>query len=109
MADGVISFPFRLTPQGTVATVPRGSDQEVDEALAVITLTLEGERLLTPGFGIPDPVFYGINAGDIQTCLDEYGPENVVVETVDSEPINDTQVISSIAWSYEDEETEEEE
>lgn len=109
MADGLISFPFRLTPQGAVATVPRGSDQEIEEAIAVMTLTLEGERLLTPGFGIPDPVFYGINAGDLQSCVEEYGPEGIVIEAVESDPLNDTQEVSSISWSYEDEEIEEEE
>lgn len=109
MADGVISFPFRLTPQGTVATVAHGSELEVEEAIAVMTLTLEGERLLTPGFGIPDPTFFGLNAGDLQTCIDEYGPEGVVIEGVENEPLNDTQELSSISWSYEDEEIEEEE
>ena len=108
MANGVLSFPFRLTPQGPAAIAPYGSDQEIDEAIAVMVLTLEGERLLTPGFGVPDPAFFGVNAGDIQTCLDEYGPEGIVISEIETEPLNETQEAASIIWSREDEDNEEE-
>ncbi|MFT4471688.1 hypothetical protein ACMX2H_17445, partial [Arthrobacter sulfonylureivorans] len=74
MADGVIAIPFRLTPQGEVATAPHGSPQEVDEAIVALALTRVGERPMQPSYGTPDPVFTGLSAGDLQVGLDEFGP-----------------------------------
>lgn len=108
MAEGIISFPFRITAQGAVAVIGYGTDQEAEEAIAVLSLTQEGERLLTPGFGIPDPAFYGLHAGDLQTGLDEYGPEGITIDAIETEELNDTQQVATVRWSRDDDENEEE-
>lgn len=99
MADGSISFPFRLTPTGAVATVEHGSDAEIDEAIAVLCLTTIGERHMRPTFGVPDPAFAGLYVGDIQVGLNEHGPQGVVVESVTATPKNNTQAVAEIIWS----------
>lgn len=99
MADGSISFPFRLTPTGAVATVERGSDAEIDEAIAVLVLTVIGERPMRPGYGVPDPAFAGLYPGDIQVGLDTHGPQGVLVKSVVSTPTNNTQAVADITWS----------
>lgn len=99
MADGALSFPFRLTPTGSVATVERGSDAEIDEAIAVLVLTTIGERPMRPGYGVPDPAFSGLHVGDVQVGLDEHGPKGVVVQSVTSSPKNNTQAVAEIRWS----------
>jgi hypothetical protein len=99
MADGALSFPFRLTPTGSVATVERGSDAEIDEAVAVLVLTTIGERPMRPGFGVPDAAFGGLYVGDVQVGLDEHGPQGVVVLGVESTPKNNTQAVAEITWS----------
>ncbi len=99
MADGALSFPFRLTPTGSVATVVRGSDAEIEEAIAVACLTVIGERPMRPTYGVPDPAFAGLHVGDVQVCLDEHGPESVEITAVDSTPISNTQTAADVTWS----------
>ncbi|QKY79795.1 baseplate wedge protein [Arthrobacter phage Bumble] len=99
MSNGVISFPFRLTATGDVATVERGSDAEVTEAIAVLLLTQPGERPLVPEYGTPDPAYAGLSAGGVQLGLDTYGPEGVLVEGLDLVPVNDTQSEAVVRWS----------
>ena len=104
MADGSISFPFRLTPTGSVATVERGSDAEIEEAIAVLVLTPIGERPMRPTYGVPDPGFAGLHVGDVQVGLDEHGPEGVTVLAVTSTPHSNTQEVADITWSRNDSE-----
>jgi len=99
MADGALSFPFRLTPTGSVATVVRGSDAEIDEAIAELVLTTIGERPMRPTYGVPDPAFAGLFVGDVQVGLDEHGPQGITVVGVDSTPINNSQAAAEITWS----------
>jgi hypothetical protein len=99
MADGALSFPFRLTPTGSVATVERGSDAEIEEAIAVLVLTTIGERPMRPGFGVPDAAFGGLYVGDVQVGLDEHGPKGVVVLGIETTPKNNTQAVADITWS----------
>ena len=100
MADGsCISYPFRLTPTGSVATVVPGSDAEIDEAIAVLCLTNLGERPMRPTFGVPDPTFAGVHVGDVQVGLDEHGPTGVTVVGVETNPVSNTQSVAEISWS----------
>ncbi|WP_427017884.1 hypothetical protein ACQCSX_04515 [Pseudarthrobacter sp. P1] len=102
MADGVISFPFRVDRQGHIAVAGHGTDREIDEAIAVLTLTLLGERPMTPAFGIPDPAFSGLHPGDVQVALDEHGPAGVTITSIAQEPLNDLQAVAAIRWQRSD-------
>lgn len=105
MANGALSFPFRLTPTGSAATVATGSDAEIDEAIAVLCLTRLGERHMRPSFGTPDPVFAGgLFIGDIQVGLNEHGPEGVTITDLAMTPINTTKALAEITYSREGEE-----
>jgi hypothetical protein len=99
MADGALSFPFRLTPTGSAATVVRGSDAEIDEAVAVLVLTTIGERPMRPTYGVPDPAFAGLYEGDVQVGLDEHGPQGVIVVGIETTPVNNSQVAAEVTWS----------
>lgn len=103
MADGVLSFPFRLTPSGAAATVGYGTDSEVEEAIAVLVLTEIGERLMSPGFGVPDPGFAGLHMGDIQVGLNDYGPTGIRVTAVNITDKTDRQSVADIQWSRDSE------
>ena len=100
MSNGVLSFPFRLASDGTAVTTGRGTDAEVDEAIAALCLTHLGERLMTPGFGIPDPAYSGLHVGDVQVGLDDYGPAGIVVTAVITETVNENTDRAKIAWAY---------
>lgn len=99
MADGVLSFPFRLTTTGAAATVEHGSDAEVDEAIAVLVLTNVGERPMATDYGVPDPAFAALHIGDVQAGLSSFGPAGVRITKLDMQPRTDTQAVATIDWS----------
>lgn len=78
----LLSFPFRLTPAGNVATVEDGTEDAAAEAVAVLALTRKGERTLVPDFGITDPVGQGINLAELTTGLIDFGPDDVTIDDV---------------------------
>jgi hypothetical protein len=80
VAVRVISFPFRLGPTGSVATVEQGSDQEINEEIAVGMLTRPGERIQVPSFGVADPAFEGFVLGALQRHMIDFGPDVTVTE-----------------------------
>lgn len=101
MADGVLSFPFRLDRQGHVSTTERGSDAEVDEALAALVMTVIGERPMAPEFGVPDPAFTGLSLSDVTAGVQAYGPEGVEVVAVTTETMSETTARTTVEWSHE--------
>lgn len=100
---GVLAFPFRLDPQGNVATAAYGSDQEVDGAIAALILTDIGERPLSPGFGIPDPTGIGLTEGDIQVGLADHGFEDVTITDITTSPVSAMQAAVTVRWERDDE------
>lgn len=96
-----ISFPFRFNPQGNVAQVDPGSDQEVDELLAVLCLTSAGERVMEPDYGIPDPDWRGISESDVISGVEDYGPEGIEIVAVREEQVSASQSVYDIAWTRE--------
>lgn len=78
----LLSYPFRLTLAGDVATVEDGTEDAAAEALAVLILTRKGERDLVPDFGISDPVAQGLNLAEVAVGVLDYGPAGVTVEDV---------------------------
>lgn len=98
----LISFPFRLSSSGSVTTIDPGSDEEVQEAITVAVHTRPGDRPLWGDFGIPDPAYVGIDAADVQVVLDEYGPEGISIETVETEPVSELLTVVSFQWERTD-------
>jgi phage baseplate assembly protein W len=94
-----LSFPFRLLPNGSAATVEQVSDQGYAERIAQLILTRPGEREMAPGFGIPDAAFAGLSASDLVAAVAAYGPP-VTIEKVTSTPQPDgiTQA-TTVGWT----------
>lgn len=84
----LLSFPFRLASDGTVATVLDGSDDANAEALAVLVQTIRGERPLAPDFGVTDPAWAELTAGEVNAQLDRFGPA-IRVTDVTADPDGD--------------------
>lgn len=76
----VMSYPFRLRPNGTVATVTQGSDTYKAELIAVLSLTRRGERTLMPGFGMSDPLMVGFSSTELAAQVAKYGPPVQIVD-----------------------------
>lgn len=93
----VWSFPFRIGGDGSIATVEEGSDQAIEEAIAVAMLTRPGERFTVPTFGAVDPAFTGVEAGSLQRHLDDFGP-NVTVTSVTTRAQSPHTEAVIVAW-----------
>lgn len=97
----MISFPFRLGPTGSVATVEQGSDTEIEEEIAVAMLTRPGERIQVPSFGVADPAFSGFVVGALQRQLIDFGPD-VTITQVSTDVRADGRQQATISWRLND-------
>jgi hypothetical protein len=93
----LISHPFRLLPNGAVATVEEDSEAGDREGLVHIALTLVGERAMLPDFGVSDPTFTGFNPGELAACAAMYGPD-VEIVSVDVTWASDTEQVVDISF-----------
>lgn len=84
----LLSQPFRLRPDGMVATVVDGTDEAAGEAIATLVRTRRGERELVPEFGITDPAFGSVSADELNAALAAFGPA-LRVTSVDADPVDD--------------------
>jgi hypothetical protein len=78
----LLSYPFRLTQAGDVATVEDGTEDAAAEELAVLILTRKGERSLVPDYGVTDPTFQALNLAEVAVGVLDYGPPNIVLDDV---------------------------
>ncbi|HVL33899.1 MAG TPA: hypothetical protein VM600_10005 [Actinomycetota bacterium] len=86
----VLSYPFRLTPDGRHAVVvQQDSDVDYAEQLAQIVLTRPGERELAPDFGVPDPAFGSLDVSDVVAVVQVHGPP-VTIHDLTREERSDT-------------------
>lgn len=106
--SGVLSFPFRVGQNAEIATVPAGSDLEVEQAIAVLVLTRLGERPMEPLFGTIDPIMAELEPGEIQIGLDTFGPEGIIIQSVETVPLNGSDTVSkaTVLWSRDEDEGE---
>lgn len=76
----LIAHPFRLEPNGSVATVEDGTEEAAAEGIAVIILTRKGERDLVPDFGLTDPTFDELSLAELNVALADFGPDVIVTD-----------------------------
>jgi hypothetical protein len=83
----IVSHPFRLAANGSIATVEQDSEGGDAEQLAVLALTKLGERAVVPAFGITDPTFEGFAVSEFVAGVAAFGPPvrlaDVAVSAVD--------------------------
>ena len=95
----LLSHPFRLRPNGHVATVEQGSDEANAEQLAMLILTRRGERDLAGGFGITDPAFTGgFDPSEIVAGLAAFGPD-IALDEITLDPIDDATLDVTVRYS----------
>lgn len=87
----VLSYPFRLSTDGGLATVDQDSDQADTEEVAMVLLTVRGERALVPGFGIEDPAFGGLRAPEVIAAVTRWVPGVTVTDVAVSADSDTTQ------------------
>lgn len=93
----LLSFPFRLAPNGAVATVVQDTEAADREAIAALCLTVYGERPLQPGFGITDPTLLGIDPAEVAAGVGRYGPP-VRIEAVEVVAVDDVRQLVQVTF-----------
>ena len=78
MPQPLISFPFRLTGAGAVATRDDGTEDYYGDELAMLVMTLPGERELVPTYGM-DVAFNEVDVNELQTQVEVFGPPVQIV------------------------------
>ena len=89
----LISFPFRLTNSGVVATVEDGSVDAINEELAMLCLTQPGDRELVPEYGLPDLVFRGVIKEELTSKIALFGPDVTITNILSEFPYEGEQQI----------------
>ncbi len=87
----MLAWPFRVRPNGRVATVEDDSDEAVAQQLALLMLIEPGERPLVPEYGVPDPTYdlAGADGTTITAAIAAFGPQvtvDDVTETATADP-----------------------
>lgn len=67
-----LSLPIVVNANGRLSTVVQGSPQEIAQSLALLVSTVPGERRSVPDYGVPDPVFGGVDVDEISAAAAEW-------------------------------------
>jgi len=98
----VLAHPFHLAADRAIAVVDQGSDGNLDQLIQTVVGTVVGEREMCQAYGIPDPVWHGIEAADIQASLSLFGPDVVVIQRVDTTWQGETEAKVTVLWERDD-------
>lgn len=93
----ILSHPFRLELNGTVATVEQDTATADAEQIAVLALTRLTERPLVPGFGITDPAYRGLDPAELRGGLAVYGPP-VTVTGITARPLTELEELVEVSF-----------
>jgi hypothetical protein len=85
----LISYPFRLTRTGAVASRDDGSEEYLAEELGQLIQTHPGERELVPTYGFTDPAFTQFDQSMLTAQVATFGPP-VIIEAVESRYLSDS-------------------
>ena len=96
----ILSHPFRLEVDGSIAVVDQDTETADAEQLAVLVLTVTGERPLVPSFGVPDPTFAALSVGDVNAGIGTFGPP-ITVDAVDVTRPDDRTQTATLTFSPE--------
>lgn len=94
----LISFPFRVGPNGYVVTRDEDDSAYYAELLGVMIATQEGERELVPSFGMQDPTFTDLDAQELSMKVETFGPP-VRITTVSEEYVGNNVVNVRVEFS----------
>jgi hypothetical protein len=71
----VLSIPFRLQQNGRAERVWQGSEAHVQQQAAQFVATMTGELPLSPFYGMDDPTFRTVRAGEVVIGMAQFHPE----------------------------------
>lgn len=84
----LISYPFRLTRTGAVASRDDADEEYLAEELGQLIQVHPGERELVPTYGFSDPAFTQFDQSMLTAQVATFGPP-VVIEAVETRYLSD--------------------
>lgn len=106
----VLSIPFRLQKNGRAERVWQGSEAHVQQQAAQFVATMAGELPLSPFYGLEDPAFRDVRAGEVVSGMALFHPEvNVRSVFVVSDPGGMAEVVVDVTGGEQEIATEQEE
>ncbi len=64
-----LALPITVTGSGRLATVEQDSEADLAQSVALLVDTRPGERRAEPGYGVPDPLFGGVDLAEITQAI----------------------------------------
>lgn len=71
----VLSIPFRLQTNGRAERVWQGSEAHVQQQAVQFVATMAGELPLSPFYGLEDPTFRDVRAGEVVVGMALFHPD----------------------------------
>ena len=90
----VLTLPLAVAPNGSIATVTQDHPAEIAQSVALLLDTRPGDRRTLPDYGLPDPVFDGVDPTLVAEVIAEWEPraEPDLIETVTDGLVQNTVV-----------------
>jgi phage baseplate assembly protein W len=82
----VLSLPLTVTANGSMATITQDHPAEIVQSVALLLDTRPGDRRTLPDYGLPDPVFGGLDPAVVAEVVAEWEPraDGATIDTVTS-------------------------
>lgn len=70
----VLTLPLTMTSDGSLATITQGHPAEIAQSVGLLLATQPGDRRALPDYGLPDPVFAGVDHQVLLEVVAEWEP-----------------------------------
>jgi phage baseplate assembly protein W len=89
-----LALPIKVTAAGRLASVEQDSVEDIAQSVALLVDTRPGDRRSVEDYGIPDPVFGGVDADEVAELILEWEDraDQSVVEQVAAGVVDQAQV-----------------
>lgn len=67
-----LALPLQLATSGTFVTVAQDSPADISQSVGLLLATRPGERRSVPGYGLPDPLFSGLDPDLVAAVIEEW-------------------------------------
>lgn len=64
-----LALPIAVTGSGRLATVEQDTEADLAQSVALLVDTRPGERRAEPGYGVPDPLFGGVDLAEVTQAI----------------------------------------
>lgn len=67
-----LALPVTVAADGALMSLTQDSPAEVAQSVGLLLATRPGERRSVPGYGLPDPLFAGVDLDEVAAVIEEW-------------------------------------